>query len=226
MFCKRWRPEELLPKADQLAALLLQNGHVTGVALTGSLARLEPKIHNIDLIVFHDGSLRDGSAPDPPGPAEYDYEDSFPDSFPLDTAFVIPEWSLVRYLRQTSSGTPVNYIFVKETVLFDCAYLQALEAKEKFRDFYRRVFCDIPLILLRPAERRGLLRERISVDPDVLWFGGFVVPRHILQLIGLSIAHCCTDPRCKPRESWTTCRWRIKLRKFHWWHPFMTLFGR
>lgn len=223
MFCKRWRPEELLPKADNLASLLLQNQHVTGVALTGSLARLEKKIHDIDLIVFHDGTLRDGSAPDPPGPAEYDYEDSFP----LDVAFVVPECKLVHSLREARAGVPVNYIFVNEKVLWDCSYLQALEAKEHFKDFYLRVFCDIPLVLLRPIERRGLLQERIGFEygNTNTWFDGFV-SGCTFPYTGWRIAHHCIDPRCKPGETWAECRRRIKLRKFHWWHPFMSLVGR
>ena len=220
MFCKRWRPEELLPKVDRLARVLLENQHVTGVALTGSLARLEPKIHDIDLIVFHDGRLKDGSAPDPPGPSEYDYEDSFP----LDVAFDVPEWDLVRSLRGISSGTPLNYIFVQEKVLFNCAYLQSLEAREHFKDFYTRVFCDIPLVLLRPRSRRGLLRERIKID-GIFGFGRNL-PGIGLSPRGLRIKHRCIDPRCKPRETWSRCRRRIKMRKFHWWHPFMSLIGR
>lgn len=220
MFCRRWPPQELLPKADRLAQLLLQNRHVTCVGLTGTLARLEPKIHDIDLIIFHDGILQDGIAPDPCGLKGSDYQDAFP----LDVAFVVPDWGLVQSLREASSGTPVDYIFVKEKVLFDCSYLQSLEAKERFKDFYTRVFCDIPLILLRPRERRGILHEVIGLD-DIFWFGNDL-PGIGLKYNGLRIGHRCADPRCKPRESWEKCRRRIKRRKMHWWHPFMSLIGR
>lgn len=229
MFCRRWRPEKLLLKAYVLSAILMHDHRVTGVALTGSLARLEPKIHDIDLVVFHDGQLREGSVTDPPDLAEYGYEDSFP----LDFAFRTPGGNMVTALRRTSGRVPMNYIFVNEKVLWDCRYLLWLEAKEHYKDFYKRVFCDIPLILLRPQERRGMLKERLT-DESVIAFGiaqsmryGFEwqeTPRP--NYPGLPIAHYCSDPLCKPRESWAECRRRIKFRKMHWWHPFTALIGR
>lgn len=229
MFCKRWRPEVLLAIANRLAELLIENRHVTGVALTGSLARLESNIHDIDLVVFHDGTLKDGSAPDPPGPKEYDYEDSFP----LDVAFVVPERDLVRSLREASSGTPVNYIFVEEKVLFDCAHLQSLEAREHFKDFYTRMFCDIPLVLLRPRERRGMLKERLS-DESIAAFEIAQLMSHnfdwqltpSVDYPGLPIVHSCENPGCRPKTTWGECREEIRRRKGHWWHPFMALVGR
>lgn len=220
MFCKRYRPEELLANADCLARFLLENQHVTGVALTGSLARLEPKIHDIDLVVLHEGALRDGSSSEPSA----DAEDNYDDAFPLDTAFVIPERKLVSNLRWAAAGIPVNYIFVNEKALWDCKYVQSLEERERYQDFFTRVFCDIPLVLLRPRQRRGLLQERIELR-DTIWLGeNFSGVGRMYE--GMVVRHKCGNPKCQPRETWAECRKRIKRRKLHWWHPFLSLVGR
>lgn len=225
MFCRRFRPQELLPRADLLTYLLMQNEHVTGVGLTGSFSReyTRPlrKIHDIDLVVFHDGTLDDGSVQDPERTEPYYNDDLFLHD-------IVTQEGASRALTHARMSVPVNYIVVGERVLWDCGYLQSLEAKERFPEFYLRVFCDIPLILLHPYHRRGLLRERIRCDTEtVVWLErGF--PRVKFGYPGVVIRHQCGDTvrLCKPKQSWDECRQEILRRKRHWWHPFMALIGR
>lgn len=217
MFCRRYRPEKLLPKSELLASLLLQNEHIVGVALTGSLARQERKIHDIDLVVFHDGALQDGSCQDPERKEPY-YSDD------LILPVLLKNGMLSRHLSQARADVPVNYIFIGERAIGDCGYLKSLEAKEKFPEFYLRVLCDIPLVLLYPYRRRGVFRERfkdediIALDRGLPWTG--------LCYPGLPIRHLCEDACCRPKKPWSECRKEIKRRKGHWWHPFMTLLRR
>ena len=224
MFCKRWRPEELLPKVDLLTFLLMLNPHVTGVALTGSLARKERRIHDIDLVVLHDGELEDGSAQDPEREEPYYNNDLI-----LSSVFAATDGPelLSRSLSQARDNIPVNYIFVSEKALWDCGYLARLEREENFPGFYKRVFCDTPLLLLHPYHVRGKLLERIDSRQIVafesgLFWNGFSYPV-------LPIQHKCGEIAflsCQPAQTWAECRKEIKRRKNHWWHPFMDLIGR
>ena len=222
MFCRRFSPQELLSRADLLTYLLMQNEHITGVALTGSFARRKRKIHDIDLVVFHDGTMEDGSVQDPARTEPYYNDDLFLHD-------IVAHEGASRALTQARMGVPVNYIVVGEHVLWDCGYLQSLEAKELFPEFYLRVFCDIPLVLLDPYHRRGLLQKRIRCDTETV----VSLERGLLQAgfgyPGVVIRHQCGDSAirfCKPKQSWDECRQEILRRKGHWWHPFMTLIGR
>lgn len=207
MFCKRWKPEELLPKAELLAHILQSDPRIVGVALTGSLARLEPKIHDIDLVVFHDGSMHDGMAEDPERAEPY-YSDTISLSTMLST-------QLSRSLSQARNNTPANLIFVQEKAMWDCGYLRSLSKKEKFTEFYLRIFCDIPLILLDITNCScGALLQHP-------WCTGTISIKGLTHL-GVYVKHHCYDNSnsCLPKQKWAECRKEIKQRKNHWWHPF------
>lgn len=201
---KWWPPEELLLRADLLSFLLKLDTRVTGVAITGSLARLEAEIHDIDLVVLHNGSMEDGSCKDPMRNKLYCND--------LLLSSILESPGLCRALTQARSGVPADFIFVQERVLWDCDYLRSLERKEKFPDFYLRVFNDLPLILLDPFGTRGDLHERFfgiekvfALERGLPWTG-FSYP-------GLLIRHLCGNSRCRPKQTWVECREAIKDRK-------------
>lgn len=226
MFCRRWGPRELLPRADLLTYLLMQNEHITGVGLTGSFAREYARdrraIHDIDLVVFHDGTLKDGSAQDPERMEPYYNNDIFLHD-------IVTEEGAARALGQARMGVPINYIVVGEYVLWDCNYLRSLDAQELFPEFYLRVFCDISLILLRPYYRKGLLRERVRCDTETVIELSRGLSHMRMGYPGVMIRHQCGNapPRvCRPSVPWQECRREIRRRKGHWWHPFISLVGR
>lgn len=216
MFCKRWRPQELLPKVDLLQYLLKQCPGVVDVALTGSVARLEPEVHDIDLVIFHDGSLKDGCAQDPERMEPYYNND-------INLAGAVgPE--IARQLSQARMGVPVNYVFVEARVIFDCEYLRALGEQENFPEFYLRVFCDIPLVLLNPYYCHNIFRE-VFHDSEMFLIDGDLPRNNGYAHPGLLIRHTC-ESGCKPKQPWSECKKEILKRKGHWWHPFMSLIGR
>ncbi len=208
MSCKRWPPADLLWRADNLAETALLSTHINGVALTGSLARMEPLIHDIDLVVLHDGMLPIGGIGDPLSEIDYDegldlnYRDIF-----------LPE--IEEKLREKRGPVPVNYICVPDRALWDCKVLQSLKQYERFPDFYLRVFTDIPLFLLCPRDCLfGLLsHERYAAD-EITFIG-----RRVNQPIeAVSIKHLCGNPDCVPKQTWEKCRSDIRARKKHYWH--------
>jgi len=198
--CVRWSPAELLWRAEDLAETALRSPHITGVALTGSLARMEPLIHDIDLVVLHDGTLPIGGIGDPLTDMTYDegldlvYRDVFPTS-------------IEERLKEQRGPVPINYICVPDRALWDCKTLQSLKKYERFPDFYLRVFTDIPLYILCPAE--------------------CLLQISILQLIGqhenkpimvARLKHSCENPDCIPQQTWEQCKDEIRARKNHHWH--------
>lgn len=210
MFCKRWTPEELLPRVDLMSYLLKLDKRVTGVAITGSLARLEPEIHDIDLVVLHDGSMEDGSCKDPMCEGSYYNND-------LLLCSVLNNSVLSRAFTQARFGVPVDFIFVGESALWDCDYLQSLAKKETYPDFYFRVFndADVPLVLLDPLGARGALRERFfgikfSIEKVFMLERG--LPKTDFAYPAFKIRHQCNNP-CRPKQSWVDCREEIKNRK-------------
>lgn len=206
--CKRWPPAELLWRAENLAETALLSPHITGVALTGSLARMEPLIHDIDLVVMHDGSLPVGGIGDPLTGVAYDegsdllYGDIFR-----------PE--IEERLRKERGPVPVNYICVPGCVLWDCKTLQSLKQHERFTDFYLRVFTDIPLYMLRPTDCLfGILsQERFwgLAATTIGWRGNQPINAVLLK-------HICVNPECIPQQTWEQCKAEIRARKNHHWH--------
>lgn len=201
---KWWSPQELLPRADLLSFLLKLDKRVTGVAITGSLARMEPEIHDIDLVVLHDKSMEDGSCKDPMRDVLYC------DDLLLST--VLENGPLFRAITQARGDIPADFIFVCERVLWKCDYLKSLEAKERFPQFYLRVFKDLPLILLDPFGARGALHERFS-DRERVFVLGQDLPWTGLSYPGLYLKHQCNNFRCRPTQTWAECREIIKNRK-------------
>ena len=208
MFCKRWKPEELLPKAELLSCVLQLDSRVIGVALTGSLARLEPKIHDIDLVIFHGGSMPNGTAQDPARVEPY-YNDDISLS-----SVLTPHIS--RTLSQARAEVPINYIFTGIEALWDCEYLDLLAEEERMKDFYRRIFCDIPLVLLFPIDRFEKLIDNPVKASNISLSGKTTINGHYYY--GYKIKHQCNNPACQPKQSWAECREEIKHSKNHWWH--------
>lgn len=208
MFCKRWKPEELLPRAELLSCVLQLDSRVIGVALTGSLARLEPKIHDIDLVVFHGGSMPDGISQDPTRIEPYYNDDLFLSSV------LMPHIS--RMLSQVRAGVPINYIFTSIEALWECEYLDSLAREKRMKDFYRRIFCDIPLVILHPMDRfEKLINNPVETSSVSLSRNKTI---NSLYYHGLKIKHQCENPACQPKQTWAECREEIKRRKNHWWH--------
>ena len=208
-FCKRWTPDELLPKASLLAKTLMDCPKVTGVALTGSLARFEKLSHDIDLIVLHNNTMTDGSCEDPPRTiVRY----SNPD---LDLGFTIGNYNAEK-LSEIRGDVPVNYIFVNEKALWDCQYLQSLEKLEGLPGFYIAVFCQIPLLLFFNAYQKGGLAQYVRDLPPVTLEARLSNPTAAYR--GFYVKHRCGDPGCKPKMSWPEREKIIKARKGHTWH--------
>lgn len=201
---KEWKPEELLPKADLLAHLIEECSEVSGVALTGSLARREPASHDIDLIVFHDGGLQEGDCRDPSRA-----DDS--DSISLVATF---GETMARRLSYVRGDVSVNYVVVHEKALWDCQHLQALRVKERFPEFYLTVFCQTPLVLLAINSKRSGLRQFIDeLEPMMLSAG----KGKKYNLPGIVIRHHCGDPCCRPSLTWEERRIEIVAKKEQAW---------
>lgn len=209
-FCKRWTPEELLPKAHSLASVLRDCPSVTGVALTGSLARFERLIHDIDLIILHDSTMPDGSCQDPSRITE---RYALPD---LDLGFTVGRY-IAKSLSEIRGDVPVNYIFVHEKALWDCKYLQSLAKLERMPGFYLAVFCQIPLILFFNAYQKGGLAQFTRAMPHALLHEKLSTP-NAAYCSGFYIRHRCGDPGCAPKISWPEREKIIKARKGHVWH--------
>ncbi len=206
--CMRWPPVELLWRAENLAQTALTQPHITGVALTGSLARMEPLIHDIDLVVLHDGTLPVGGIGDPPTKAAYDEG--------LDLLYsAIFQTQTEERLRKQRGPVPVNYICVPDRALWDRKTLQSLKQRERFTDFYLRVFNDIPLYLLRPTDCLfGLFdqeRYKVLEVTSIGWRGN-------QPIRAVRLKHLCGNPGCIPQQAWERCRAEIRARKRHTWH--------
>lgn len=206
--CLRWSPDELLWRAENLAETALLSPHITGVALTGSLARMEPLIHDIDLVVLHDEMLPVGGISDPPSEASYDEGFDLPYS-------AIFETQTEERLKKQRGPIPVNYICIPDRALWDCKTLQSLKQYERFPDFYLRVFTDIPLFLLRPQDCLfGLLYQERYAAHEIISIG----PRGSQPIEVVRLKHLCGSPDCVPKQTWEECKDEIRARKNHYWH--------
>lgn len=202
MLQTKWSPTELFPKAELIADFIGKNRNVTGVAVTGSLARLEPA-RDIDLVIFHNGAFKDGLARDPERPeasrpiANQYYNND------LDFSLVPNYQAVIR----TRGNVPLDLIFVQEKILWDCSYLELLGKSEKFPEFYKRVFCDIPLLLL--GVRRHSPLEKFTGNLPVKW----LEVDYGLSYPSCNIMHTCQNPACKPTVTWEQLRVEIEKRK-------------
>ena len=123
-----WNAQYLWPKAELVSFLLMQNENVCGVALTGSLARFEHAVHDLDFVILHNGKLKDGSAKEPPRREPYYNNDLILNS-------AIDSGSITRHIKQALGVVPADFIFVNVQALWNCEYLQSLERQEVFTEF-------------------------------------------------------------------------------------------
>ncbi len=198
----KWPPSELFPKAKLIADRIGKNRNVTGVAVTGSLARLE-LARDIDLVVFHNSAFKDGLARSPERPeASRPVADQY-DCNNLDFSSV-PNYQAVIRIRR---NVPLDLIFVREEILWDCAYLELLGKSERFPEFYKRVFCNIPLLLL--GVRRHSPLEKFTENLPVKW----LEVDYGLSHPSCKVMHTCQNPACKPTTTWEQLRAEIEKRK-------------
>lgn len=194
--CSRphWSAEELLEKTDVLSALLMNHPAVTGVAVTGSVARMEEDAHDLDLVVFHDGSLPIG------GFRQRDEIDDVENRWDIPSDEIGAD--LVRRLQAVREHVPVTYLFVNETTLWICADLQALGGQEIHSGFWRTVFCQIPLLLF--PEHRGVGLQK---------FTDYLRSETVSAYRFIPLRHHCGSAGCDPIASWEEIEGWIKERK-------------
>ena len=206
--CERWTPTDLLWRAENLAETALLSPHITGVALTGSLARMEPLVHDIDLVVLHDGTLPIGGISDPLGGK--DYEEG------IDLLYAkVFQPAVEEKLRVRRGPVPVNYICVPDRTLWDCKTVQSMKQYERFPDFYLRVFTDIPLFLLRPRDCLfGIPNHDRYAAHEIITIGH----RGNQPIEAVRLKHLCGNLDCVPKQTWEECRSEIRARKNHHWH--------
>lgn len=206
----------------------MRDERISGVAITGSVARLEAHVHDIDLIIFHDGRMRDGSVNIKScsyhriGDGLELLSDCFSEGFCKEIFGVLR--------RSLWDDIPANLIFVHEKILGDCGYLQSFlphlekkgffahagsrlkemmkgsDERERVDEFYSTVFCDIPLLLIDPREASEAVSGYFREPKRVVNFSELVSSYPRL----LPISHLCGDARCKPMKSWVRQRWEIK----------------
>lgn len=165
--------DPFLDIAKLLAYLLVREKGVSFVALTGSLARGETEVRDIDLIVLHTlGPEADFTCHINHNPSGFGLTHRQKSRDPVltflcDQTMRYLEWrtfleerfshGFVSVLSALCSAyllklgaVKVDLIFMHNRVLYDCEYLAYLGGIERFEDFYRRVFCEIPLLPFNP----------------------------------------------------------------------------
>jgi hypothetical protein len=136
--------ERMRGVAKMISHILLSGSGVNQVALTGSLARDEVFVRDIDLVVLHTlGDKCDLTC---------HLNHRIPDSYSVTSAeprdFLKDVFSknLDIAVKAVAGITSVDLIFVQEKALNDCTYLRSLSTKERYTDFYKRIFCELPLL--------------------------------------------------------------------------------
>lgn len=215
MSCRSWRSDELLPVAYSLSEVMMRDDRIGGVAITGSVARLEAHVHDIDLIIFHDGRMRDGSV-NIRSCAYHGNGDQL--EFLLDCLGKGVYGEIFGILSKNLwDDIPANLIFVHKKILGECDYLQSFlphlkrglfskmrglprGGRGKIDEFYSTVFCDVPLLIIDSDQSRGFRWDELCNLGERL--PGFSRLRNI--------SHQCGDVRCKPMKSWVRQRWEVK----------------
>lgn len=192
--CQHWRPEELQDRAENLASILLELQGVDAVCLYGSLARMEPTVHDIDLLILHNGTLPTGSARDPIGWLQKK----------IDLKILLKP--LYQKLARCRREVPINVELVDIRVLQACDYLLSL-SKQEFGHpgFYRRVFVGGPIQVLgaTTAAQAKLLASSC---------GQVIVAKGVTTTTRLLVGHRCGSIRCQPSKTWEEVK-KIRLRK-------------
>ncbi len=187
---------ELLPVADTIATVLTGDRRITGVALSGSVARCEDHCHDIDLVIFHDGTLQDTTL-----------RTSQRDSTEVIASVVSDR--IARAACYISDDTPVSYFFLHEKVLWECKYLQSLSGGERFPGFYRTVFSQTPLYLLSVGREIGGSLQRFVYGIAV---SELCDPQEY-SCRGIPIQHWCGSKECAPVAPWSDIHVQILERK-------------
>lgn len=192
MSSRVWRPEDTFPRAVVLAHLLMEEEDISGVALTGSVARFE-LAHDIDLVAFSNSGLIESGilCEDPADRLQEILEGYCPVDF---IEAIFPKASY--YLSVARGEVPVSYILVSEAILWDCRLFQEQPQFVPDREFYQQVFCNIPLLLLNPGDTRHELGKYVKRFKE----HGVEVGTHIFPV--RNVRHECENEGCKPKRSW------------------------
>ncbi len=200
--CTKGLPfRDLLPTVEVIAAILMANRRISGVALSGSIARGESHCHDIDLVILHGGELEDGNCQNPPRVSVSDVL--------LESMVGRRAAQVLRHVYATRF-IPVSYFFMHEKVLWECRYLQTFAKQERFPGFYRTIVSQIPLYLLWIGEEaKHLLQFVHGVEPTVLYESDGA------KYTGIQVRHLCYQERCKPVAPWLEIHRQILARKEH-----------
>lgn len=195
-----WPAKDLRQRAIRMARLIYAcSPQIDGVAITGSVARGESVCHDIDLIVLHNGRGVDGSSYHAASLSESRHYDLWFETRSVEQLLgpVVTEQSL----RDIAEAVPFHVISVHAKILRDCAYLEKLNQRCVSIDFFKTVFCEIPLLLLVPDSTTGLLKTFLR--------GGFL--RRLFSRYryffaeAIPLRHTCTNC-CFPEQSWEVRR--------------------
>ncbi len=194
---KNFKLDKAFEKARAIADLLAFSKRISGVAITGSVARNERTVHDVDLVLFHRGNTKDGVC-------HSNGESS--NRVPSLLKKHLRNEGLCGRILDVLDTLPASFIFVHEKILTDCQYLQSKipEKNDKGgrRDFFPTVFYEIPLVLMSPGGVRGALvsyvRRLTLDDPE----------RSVL-----SIGHRCGNTACRPLRPWPEIQKLLKERK-------------
>ena len=193
---------DLLLIANGVASLLSCriNRRLSGVALSGSIARRESHCHDIDLVVFHGGSLADGNC-------RNIKRDSGTDVL-LES--MVGDWGA--HVLRDLTDVSVSYFFVHEKILWDCEYFQSFARKERFPGFYRTIISQTPLFLLWYSEgAKSLLQFVDGIKATKLYESG----DGKVKYMGTPIRHRCGEKGCTPVAPWDEVHKQILARKEH-----------
>jgi len=145
---------KLLVQAEKLANYFTRIPELKMVCLSGSLARVAERqeAHDIDLVLLHDGTLTDRRFAfcnrELSFTAWYDGQSSLVDANALTDIFHSNAAPLVNYMERYLTCR-ADIMIVDHKVLGSCAYLNEISRDptlEFDRDFFRRIFCEIPLL--------------------------------------------------------------------------------
>ncbi len=205
---RTWEMKRYLPTARVLADILYEHPGVTGVAITGSAARFEKEVHDLDLVVFHNGKkLEDNYSRYPHRESRGWYGEI---EYTLTKLLGYRYRRLAGHLEQATGDIPFDLILVNEKVLTSCSHLTGLQDLTYDKDFFKRIFCELPMRLLLCAHSKGLVKKVTEKQKDVLVDTGWSN-----ALLYKDIRHQCPPhyAPCKPRVTWEE---RKKERERNW----------
>lgn len=187
MDCKHWSPGELFPFAKDIADALFTHKFIVGVGVVGSLARWESDIHDLDIIIFHNGLLRDCVAFEP------SFQIPHPDDKRLPhTTTLISSDTRTRIQKENHLGVPINFTLVNQRLFQDCKYLQQLHASMPHDNSETYKIIAQHVMILRPQQSRGKIAELIKEK---------IGDKEGPTLESVFLEHNCQNPACKPVRS-------------------------